>query len=55
MTDITEDLLEIISDLIVYEDSNKKIVDDYEYAYDYAYDYYDYAEKEKPTSIKIDL
>ena len=40
--DIPEELLEIISDLIIYEDKHKKPhVDDfqYEYVYDYPYCY----------------
>lgn len=60
--DIPEELLDIISELIIHEDKYKKeqIADDfsYEYAYDYVDSVYVDIEKpkdESPTIIKISL
>lgn len=59
--DLPEELLGIISELILYEEKYKKPQIDnfqYEYAYDYADSIYDIGETEidkDPTIIKISL
>jgi len=59
--DIPEELLDIISELIIYEDKYKENKTDdflYEYAYDYVDSIYDIVETDvdkDPTIIKISL